>query len=93
MLPFVRDAVLVREQEGAEDRLHVYVVPAPGGETDPEVLSRLVREHMRRHVDAVFVPRGVTVVGELPRSATGKLAEGDLAALSRAHSLRRQDTA
>jgi hypothetical protein len=38
---------------------------------------------MRRHVDQAFIPRRVSVVGELPRGATGKLAAGDLAALAR----------
>ena len=80
-LSSVADAVLVREAERGEDRLRIYVVPALGGETDPEALSRLVRSHMLRHVDPVFVPRRITVVSELPRGATGKLAAGDLAAL------------
>ena len=80
----VGDAVMVREIEGGEDRLRIYVVPAPGGETDPDALARLIRQHMRRHVDPVFVPRRVTVVPELPRGATGKMAAGDLAALARA---------
>ncbi len=84
MLPSVRDAVMVREVEDGQDRLHVYVVPAPGGATDAEILSRLVREHLRRHVDSVFIPRRVTVVEDLPRNAAGKLAAGDLAALLRA---------
>ena len=89
MLSSVADAVLVRETGGeaggGEDRLRIYVVPALGGETEPEALSRLVRQHMLRHVDPVFVPRRVTVVAELPRGATGKLAAGDLAALSGQH--------
>jgi acyl-coenzyme A synthetase/AMP-(fatty) acid ligase len=37
---------------------------------------------MRRHVDPVFIPRRVTVVSELPRGATGKMAADDLAALA-----------
>jgi acyl-coenzyme A synthetase/AMP-(fatty) acid ligase len=84
-LSSVADAVLVRETEGGEDRLRIYLVPALGGETEPEALSRLVRRHMLRHVDPVFVPRRITVVSELPRGATGKLAAGDLAALSGQH--------
>ncbi len=81
-LASVADAVLVREAEGGEDRLRIYVVPAAGGETEAEALSRLVRSHMLRHVDPVFVPRRITVVSALPRGATGKLSAGDLAALS-----------
>jgi acyl-coenzyme A synthetase/AMP-(fatty) acid ligase len=84
-LSCVADAVIVRETERGEDRLRIYVVPAPGGERDESALSRLVREHMRRHVDPVFVPRRVTIVSELPRGATGKMAVGDLTAL--AHSV------
>jgi acyl-CoA synthetase (AMP-forming)/AMP-acid ligase II len=81
-LSSVADAVIVREASGGEDRLLVYVVPAPGGDTEAEALARLVREHMRRHVDPVFIPRRVTVVSELPRGATGKMAADDLAALA-----------
>jgi acyl-coenzyme A synthetase/AMP-(fatty) acid ligase len=81
-LSAVADAVLVRETEGGEDRLRIFVVPAAGGETEPEVLSRLVRRHMLRHVDPVFVPRRITVVSRLPRGATGKMSAGDLATLS-----------
>lgn len=92
MLSTVGDAVMACEDEDGEDRLHVYVVPAPGGETDPDVLSRLVREHMRRHVDSVFIPRSVTIVSELPRSATGKLTAGNLAAHPRAGDVWRSGT-
>ena len=83
MLSSVQDAVILRETESGEDRLHLYVVPEPGGETDPDRLSRLVREHMRRHVDPVFIPRRVMVVDRLPRGGAGKLAAGDLAVLGR----------
>lgn len=88
-LSSVGDAVIVRETEAGEDRLRVYVVPAQGGETDPDALSRLVREHMRRHVDPVFVPRRVCVVDELARGETGKLAADDLAALAQNGAARR----
>ena len=78
----VADAVMVRETEGGEDRLRIFVVPEAGGETEPEALSRQIRQHMLRHVDPVFVPRRITVVSELPRGATGKLSARDLASLS-----------
>ena len=92
-LSSVRDAVIVRETASGEDRLRIYVVPAPGGETDADALARLVREHMRRHVDPVFVPRRVTLVSELPRRATGKMAAGDLATLAAAGATPRMDLA
>ncbi len=79
--PGIADAVMLRESVDGEDRLRVFVVPAPDGETDADALARLVRQHMHRHVDPVFVPRRVTVVAELPRGATGKIAASDLAAL------------
>lgn len=78
----VGDAVAIREPTDGEDRLCVLVVPLPGGASDEATLSRLVREHLLRHIDPVFVPRRVRVVAELPRNATGKIVASDLAGLA-----------
>ena len=49
------------------------------GEVDPE----RVREHARDTLASFKVPRRVEVVDELPRTTTGKLRRGDLAARTR----------
>ncbi|MFK7944686.1 MAG: AMP-binding protein [Paracoccaceae bacterium] len=69
----IADSVVLRQTEGDADRLQVFVVPRPEGPSDPRGLCHMVRAHMLRHVDPVFVPKGVTVVQELPRNDTGKV--------------------
>jgi acyl-CoA synthetase (AMP-forming)/AMP-acid ligase II len=55
------------------------VVAAPGGGVD----AARVLADCRRRLAAHKVPRGVTVVAELPRTARGKLDKAALAALNR----------
>ena len=69
----IADAVILRERCALSDELAIFVVPRPEGPADSAGLTRLVRAHMLRHVDPVFVPRSISVVPGLPRNATGKV--------------------
>jgi acyl-CoA synthetase (AMP-forming)/AMP-acid ligase II len=50
------------------------VVPAPGASVDPDALLAYCREHLA----SFKCPRSVSVVGELPRNATGKVLKRTL---------------
>ncbi len=55
-------------------RLVAYVVPALSTADDAEATSRVLRRHLREHVIAQRRPQTVEVVGELPKTSTGKVA-------------------
>jgi nonribosomal peptide synthetase DhbF len=62
-------AVMVREDQPGDKRLAGYVVPGPGAVLDP---ARL-REACGRMLPVYMVPSAVTVLGQLPLNANGKL--------------------
>ena len=58
-----------------------YVLPARGAEqTDAGELAERVRSHCETRLARFKVPSRIEVVGELPHSATGKVAKGRLRA-------------
>jgi len=59
-----------------EDEIKVAVVLCPGAELDPQSLAA----HCRERLPGFMVPRYVEFVGELPKSAIGKLAKHELRA-------------
>ena len=71
-IPGVRDgAFFLREERGGDtgvDRLGAMVV-APG------MSAAALTEHLRQRIDAVFLPRPLLLVDQLPRNATGKLPQ------------------
>jgi nonribosomal peptide synthetase DhbF len=62
-------AVTVREDQPGDKRLAGYVVPAPGIMPDPAAL----RETCAQHLPGYMVPAAITVLGQLPLNANGKL--------------------
>jgi acyl-CoA synthetase (AMP-forming)/AMP-acid ligase II len=73
--PDIREAAVV----GVPDqlwghRLAAFVVPVPGAVLDADGVRALVRERLARHA----VPRDVTFLRELPRTATGKVLAREL---------------
>jgi acyl-coenzyme A synthetase/AMP-(fatty) acid ligase len=60
-------------------RLAAFVVLKPDASTGQQELKPYVREHLARYK----VPREITVVDELPRTATGKLQRGKLVPVER----------
>jgi long-chain acyl-CoA synthetase len=79
-LPGVAEAVVfgVPDDDWGE-RLVAAVVPWPGAHLEPDAL----RGELARRLARAKVPKRISVVGELPRTPTGKIrrADGDLAAL------------
>ncbi|MER6397891.1 non-ribosomal peptide synthase/polyketide synthase [Kitasatospora sp. NPDC001603] len=68
-------AATVRESEGTR-RLVGYVVPVPGGRTEPEA----VRRELARTLPDYLVPSAVLVLPALPLNPNGKLDRGRLPA-------------
>jgi fatty-acyl-CoA synthase len=68
-------AVLGVPDEEFGQRLAAFVVLKPGVNAGQQELKPYVRERLARYK----VPREITVVDELPRTATGKLQRGKLA--------------
>ena len=64
---------------GKVTRLMAFAV-APGVTTAPLLAD------LRKRIDAVFIPRPLVLLDELPRNSTGKLTRDTLAALAREHS-------
>ncbi|MDB5800000.1 MAG: hypothetical protein JWL63_939 [Rhodocyclales bacterium] len=64
------------ETPGAVARLSAYVVA-------PALKPADILNALRKRIDAVFIPRPLTFVTELPRNETGKLPQAALQALSR----------
>ena len=69
-------AVFVRDRASGTSRLVAIVVREPGKEPR-------VREELASQVDPIFLPRKIYYVNELPRGATGKLADSALTSLLR----------
>ncbi|TXT29301.1 MAG: AMP-dependent synthetase/ligase [Rhodocyclaceae bacterium] len=72
----VDGAFFLPEEEGPDGitRLTAFVV-APG------LSARQVSVELRQRIDAIFLPRPLVLVDQLPRNSTGKLPRGDLQAL------------
>jgi amino acid adenylation domain-containing protein len=77
--PSVREAAVVARADGPGDPVLVaFLAVAPGGEPDPEGLGAVVRAHLPE----AMVPRSFVVLpGGLPKTASGKVDRGRLAAL------------
>ena len=76
-VPGVVDGAFFLPDEDGPDgitRLTAFVV-APG------LTSRQVASELRQRIDAIFLPRPLVLVDQLPRNSTGKLPRGDLQAL------------
>jgi acyl-CoA synthetase (AMP-forming)/AMP-acid ligase II/NAD(P)-dependent dehydrogenase (short-subunit alcohol dehydrogenase family) len=72
-------AVLGVPDEEFGQRLAAFVVLKPGASTEPQQLKPYVQERLARYK----VPREITVVDDLPRTASGKLQRGKLADVQR----------
>ena len=72
-------AVLGVPDEEFGQRLAAFVVLKPDASTGQRELNPYVREHLARYK----VPREITVVDQLPRTASGKLQRGKLDAVQR----------
>lgn len=70
-------AVIGVDDEQYGQRLAAFVVLNDGAGVTPDTLKQHVRESLANY----NVPRQVTVLGELPRSITGKIVRKDLDAL------------
>jgi acyl-coenzyme A synthetase/AMP-(fatty) acid ligase len=73
-VPGVRDAVVFAPDEAASERVAALVV-APGLD------EAVIRRELEPMLDAVFIPRPLRVVADLPRNALGKLPRQALLAL------------
>ncbi len=74
-------AVIGVPDERTGEAVVAYVVPARGAEqTDAGDLAERVRSHCATRLARFKVPSRIEVVGELPHSATGKVAKGRLRA-------------
>lgn len=51
----------------------------------PGMQAEELMEQLRQHIDAVFLPRPLIVVDQLPRNATGKLPQATLQAMYEQH--------
>ena len=72
----VDGAFFLPDEEGPDGitRLTAFIV-APG------MTARQVTVALRERIDAIFLPRPLVLVDELPRNSTGKLPRGELQAL------------
>ena len=77
-LPEISDGVVISHPGDGQDQLAIFVVPLAKDADNPDRLHRVVRKHMLRHVDPIFVPRRVHFTDALPRADTGKLRAEDL---------------
>jgi acyl-CoA synthetase (AMP-forming)/AMP-acid ligase II len=70
-------AVIGVDDEQFGQRLAAFVVLNPGASATPESLKQHVRENLANYK----VPRDITILDEIPRNNTGKIARRDLQAL------------
>ena len=74
-IPGVIDAIVFVPEHTTHRRLRLAaLVVAPG------MSVKAIRQRMAQHVDAVFVPRQISLVTKLPYSPTGKLPHAELVA-------------
>ena len=80
VLPEQLGQPLVADEEGADGitRLTAFVV-APG------LSARQITAALRERVEAIFLPRPLVLVDELPRNSTGKLPRSGLQTLYAEH--------
>ncbi len=79
-VPGVSEAVVIGVADALMgEALEAYVTLNPGA----VVQERDILAHCARHLEDFMVPRGVSVVETLPRTATGKLARRDLMSAAR----------
>jgi acyl-CoA synthetase (AMP-forming)/AMP-acid ligase II len=71
-------AVLGVDDEQYGQRLAAFVVLADGASATPDALKAHVRETLANYK----VPRSITVLDELPRGSTGKIARRELQSLA-----------
>lgn len=69
-------AVIGLPDERFGEKVHAYVVAAPGAEVDPQVLQ----DHARTLIAGYKIPRSFTVVDALPMSGAGKILKRELRA-------------
>jgi acyl-CoA synthetase (AMP-forming)/AMP-acid ligase II len=69
-------AVIGLPDERFGERVHAFVVPAPGAEPDVQALQ----DHVRERIAGYKVPRSVAVVEALPMSGAGKVLKRELRA-------------
>ena len=75
--PEVAEASVIGvDDEQYGQRLAAFVVLEPGGSATEETLKQHVRENLANYK----VPRGITVLDELPRGSTGKILRNELKA-------------
>ena len=77
IIPGVADAAFFLPDEAGPDgitRLTAFVV-APG------LTAKALTAELRQRIDAIFLPRPLVFVDQLPRNPTGKLPRGELQAL------------
>jgi acyl-CoA synthetase (AMP-forming)/AMP-acid ligase II len=67
-------AVIGLPDERFGERVHAYVVAAPGAQVDPQALQ----DHARTLIARYKVPRSFTVVDALPMSGAGKILKREL---------------
>ena len=80
-LPGVEDVVFCLHESGSPEetpRLLAFVVA-------PSLTGADILAHLRRHVDAVFLPRPLILLDRLARDINGKLAASTLAELRATH--------
>lgn len=75
-MPGVIDAIVFIPERATPHRLRLAaLVVAPG------LSVKDIRQHMARYVDAVFVPRQISLVAQLPYNPAGKLPHAELVAV------------
>ncbi|MEL6476498.1 MAG: AMP-binding protein [Pseudomonadota bacterium] len=80
--PGLSDGVVLRTRTGGDDQLSILAVRDRATTLSEAEIRAGIRRHMQAHVDPVFIPRRISFVARLPRSATGKLAAGEIARLA-----------
>ncbi len=76
----MRAAVIGIRDGGADEVPIAFVALRDGEQYDPEVLSQELQELCRRNLAAYKVPRAITVLDDMPLTATGKVDKKELRA-------------